>query len=82
MQGSGLAAQAAALGGLLLGLSGVAPRAADAPAEPLLLQRPSLSATQIAFDFAGSLWLVACAGGEAHRLTDGGSAAAGRRAES
>ena len=38
---------------------------------PLLLQRPSLSRTQIAFNFAGDLWIVGRDGGEATRLTTG-----------
>ncbi len=39
--------------------------------KPLLLQKPSLSKTQIAFTFAGDLWIVSRAGGEATRLTTG-----------
>jgi tricorn protease len=38
---------------------------------PLLLQRPSLSATAIAFDYAGEIWIVPRAGGEADRLVTG-----------
>ncbi len=38
---------------------------------PLLLQEPALSKTQIAFSFAGDLWVVAREGGEATRLTTG-----------
>ena len=45
--------------------------AAADPAAPLLLQQPALSATQIVFVFAGDLWGVPRAGGEAHRLTAG-----------
>jgi tricorn protease len=37
--------------------------------KPLLLQKPTLSATQIAFTFAGDLWTVGREGGEARRLT-------------
>jgi tricorn protease len=44
-------------------------RAATAP--PLLLQHPTLSATQIAFAFAGDLWIVPREGGVAMRLTTG-----------
>ena len=44
-------------------------RAATAP--PLLLQHPTLSATQIAFAFAGDLWIVPREGGVATRLTTG-----------
>src|SRR5580704_184076 len=39
--------------------------AAQSSAPRLLLQRPSLSATEIAFDYAGEIWIVARAGGEA-----------------
>ena len=39
--------------------------------KPLLLQRPSLSSTQIAFTFAGDLWIVPREGGEATQLTTG-----------
>ena len=38
---------------------------------PLLLQKPTLSKTHIAFAYAGDLWLVAREGGEAHLLTSG-----------
>ncbi len=44
--------------------------AADSKA-PLLLQQPTLSATDIVFAFAGDLWSVPRTGGEAHRLTTG-----------
>jgi tricorn protease len=44
--------------------------AADSKA-PLLLQQPTISQTQIVFVFAGDLWSVPRAGGEAHRLTTG-----------
>ena len=44
--------------------------AADSKA-PLLLQQPTLSETRIVFVFAGDLWSVPRAGGEAHRLTAG-----------
>ena len=39
--------------------------------KPQLLQKPALSRTQIAFSYAGDLWLVARSGGEAQRLTTG-----------
>ena len=39
--------------------------------KPLLLQRPSLSKTHVAFNFAGDLWIVPREGGEATRLTTG-----------
>jgi tricorn protease len=38
---------------------------------PLLLQKPSLSKTQIAFVYAGDLWTVPREGGEARHLTTG-----------
>jgi len=37
----------------------------------LLLQKPAVSRTQIAFVFAGDLWIVSRDGGEARRLTSG-----------
>src|SRR5262245_52589055 len=43
--------------------------ASAASDKPLLLQKPTLSATQIAFTFAGDLWTVGREGGEARRLT-------------
>jgi len=42
--------------------------AADAP---LLLRKPAISRTQIAFTYAGDLWVVSRDGGDAHRLTTG-----------
>jgi tricorn protease len=41
---------------------------------PLLLQKPTLSRTSIAFAYAGDLWLVPREGGEAHLLTSGAGA--------
>ncbi len=38
---------------------------------PKMLQHPSLSRTQIAFDYAGEIWVVAREGGEAHRVVTG-----------
>jgi tricorn protease len=46
----------------------IALTAADAP---LLLQKPTLSASQIAFVYAGDLWIVGREGGAARRLTSG-----------
>src|SRR5438105_4005588 len=40
-----------------------------APDKSLLLQKPTLSAKEIAFTFAGDLWIVGREGGEARRLT-------------
>jgi tricorn protease len=39
--------------------------------KPLLFQRPTLSQTHIAFNFAGDIWTVPREGGEAVRLTTG-----------
>jgi tricorn protease len=38
---------------------------------PLLLQKPTVSQTQVAFVYAGDLWIVARQGGDARRLTTG-----------
>jgi tricorn protease len=38
---------------------------------PLLLQKPAVSASQIAFSYAGDLWTVGREGGDASRLTAG-----------
>ena len=38
---------------------------------PLLMRNPTLSKTQIAFSYAGDLWIVPRNGGEAVRLTTG-----------
>jgi tricorn protease len=43
---------------------------ADSP-KKLLLQKPTASQTQIAFAYAGDLWIVGRDGGEARRLTTG-----------
>jgi len=42
--------------------------------KPILVQHPTLSKTQIAFSYAGNLWVVGREGGAAHRLTSGPSA--------
>ncbi|HWC55266.1 MAG TPA: hypothetical protein VG676_16900, partial [Chitinophagaceae bacterium] len=34
-----------------------------------LLRQPSISATQIAFEYAGDIWIVSKDGGEARRIT-------------
>ena len=39
--------------------------------KPLLMRTPALSKTQIVFSYAGDLWIVPRAGGEASRLTNG-----------
>lgn len=46
-------------------------RAADSPPPPLLLRTPTVSRTHVVFSFAGDLWSVERAGGEARRLTSG-----------
>jgi tricorn protease len=57
---------------LLVLLSGAClPVRADDPPAPLLMQRPTLSKSHIVFGFAGDLWIVPRAGGEAKRLTSG-----------
>ena len=38
---------------------------------PLLLRFPTVSKTQIVFNYAGDLWIVSREGGDAHRLTSG-----------
>src|SRR4051794_6632621 len=52
----------------LLLLPAVARADADAP---ILLQRPAVSAKQVAFTYAGDLWVVGRDGGDARRLTAG-----------
>jgi tricorn protease len=39
--------------------------------KPLLLQKPAVSTKQIAFVYAGDIWLVDRTGGDARRLTAG-----------
>jgi tricorn protease len=39
--------------------------------KPLLFQKPAVSRTQVAFGFAGDLWIVPREGGEGKRLTNG-----------
>src|SRR5688572_12579626 len=41
------------------------------PAETLLLQEPTISATDVVFVYANDLWVVGREGGEARRLTSG-----------
>lgn len=59
-------ARSFALAALLIGAV-VAPAAAD----PLLLQSPTVSRTQIAFIYGGDVWVVARSGGRAHRIVTG-----------
>jgi tricorn protease len=52
-------------------LAALCGRAGASGDKPLLLRKPTLSKTQIAFSFAGDLWVVGRDGGEARRLTSG-----------
>ena len=45
------------------------PTAAAQSDPPLLLRFPTVSKTQIVFNYAGDLWAVGRDGGDAHRLT-------------
>jgi tricorn protease len=58
---------AAAAAAILLGLS--APSQAASP--PLILQHPSLSASEVAFDYAGEIWAVSREGGTARLVVAG-----------
>jgi tricorn protease len=55
----------------LLSLLSVTARPGQAVAPPLVLQHPSLSASHIAFEYAGGIWIVPREGGEARRLVAG-----------
>ncbi len=54
---------------LLIALHVVAPPAARAQVDARMLRQPDVSATQIAFVYAGDLWIAPKAGGTAHRLS-------------
>jgi tricorn protease len=56
---------------LVCGLCALVRPAGAGAAEPLLLQDPTISKTQIAFAYAGDIWIVDRAGGEARRLVTG-----------
>jgi tricorn protease len=45
--------------------------AALAAQQPLLMQKPTVSKTHVAFSYAGDLWIVGRDGGDAQRLTSG-----------
>ncbi len=60
-------ARSFALAALLLGASFAPARAAD----PLILQSPTVSRTQIAFVYGGDIWVVSHEGGVARRLVTG-----------
>jgi len=57
--------------GIVVGIVASARVGAQAPAGPLLLQRPRSSRTLVAFSYGGDIWTVARAGGSATRLTAG-----------
>jgi tricorn protease len=59
------------------GLAACALGASASAAAPLLLRNPSLGTEQIAFLYAGDVWLVPRSGGEARRLTASGSVTEG-----
>jgi tricorn protease len=59
----------AIVAGFAAGILAGIPSDAQAPAAPLLLQRPTVSRTQIAFSYGGDIWTVPRAGGAATRLT-------------
>ncbi len=56
---------------LILCAAGAAISAAAKSFEPLLLQSPTLSSTQIAFSYGGEIWIVSRDGGDAQRLVTG-----------
>ena len=56
---------AALIGAALLAIPSVA------SAAPLLFQNPTVSATRIAFEYGGDIWIVPREGGAAHRLVTG-----------
>lgn len=62
---------AALLSGLTIAFLCSNPALAQKAQPPLLLQSPTLSATQIAFVYGGDIWIVGRQGGTAHRLVTG-----------
>lgn len=54
-----------------VGLQTIAAGTQAAAEAPLLLQKPSLSESQVAFEYAADLWIVGRDGGDARRLTAG-----------
>ncbi|WP_179505714.1 MULTISPECIES: S41 family peptidase [unclassified Sphingomonas] len=65
------------LASALLATTTFALPAARAATDPLLLQQPTLSATQIAFVYGGEIWVVPRSGGRAVRLVSGQGALSG-----
>src|SRR5260370_7577084 len=57
---------------LALILAGAASLADAQSQKPLLLRDPSVSKTQIAFSYAGNIWIANRDGGNLRRLTTGG----------
>ena len=55
---------------LLAIVAGAGLATADA-AQPLLLQSPSISTTQLVFAYGGQIWIAPRDGGQAHRLVTG-----------
>jgi tricorn protease len=51
---------------------GISPKATGGNERPLLLRAPAIGKTDIVFSYAGSLWTVDRAGGDARQLTTGG----------
>ncbi|HUA64822.1 MAG TPA: PDZ domain-containing protein [Alphaproteobacteria bacterium] len=62
---------------LFVCLAGAALTAGAKSFEPLLLQSPTLSRTQIAFSYGGEIWIVSRDGGDAQRLVTGSDRLAG-----
>lgn len=60
---------AAAVGPVAATATDATPPAGTEP--PLLLQKPAVSKSHVAFNYAGDLWIVGRAGGDAGRLTAG-----------
>src|SRR5947208_1149257 len=57
---------------LALVLPGVSPISRAQSPKPLLLRDPAVSKSQVAFSYAGSIWVVNRDGGNVRRLTGGG----------
>ena len=56
---------------LFAAITGSVLQSGSAQEQHLLLRQPTISRTHIVFSYAGDLWIVARAGGEASRLTNG-----------